>query len=374
MIALISGLNMRYRNFLIFFTRLISGLSVVSLLSGLLSSAVHASDGSGLQTAVAVDIFGQAGTPREGKADRLEVREAELILFAPIDPLFDGQLNMAAHQESGVALFEVHEAYLSSSKLIARSRLRLGQFFLGIGRLNQFHRHDWPFVSAPKVQREFFDKEGVNDSGLEWSYLLPLPFFLDLTGGLTSGWTFGHAHSEGQRPLIPTHYLRAATYLELPGDGGAQLGLNYLGRKAANETQQRYLGLDATAKWREGRTLKFLFQSEIWLRALTPGGGETEDTLGAYMFPQYGFDPSLQFGVRADYFSVLNQKNAVGGSVSNSTIALIPSLTYKASEFSTLRASYTREWVSQQGAETQASDLIELQATFILGAHPAHDF
>jgi hypothetical protein len=150
--------------------------------------------------------------------------------------------------------------------------------------------------------------------------------------------------------------------------------LNYLGRKPATRIRQSYWGLDATAKWRSARTLSFLLQSEVWVRTLTPSDAPSENTLGAYVFPQYGLSPSVQLGVRGDYFSVLNLKNAGGTSIGNSTAALVPTLTYKASEFSTFRAAYTREWTRQELLSAQTRWLLELQSTFILGAHPAHDF
>jgi hypothetical protein len=349
---------------------------ILSILGGIgiPVSPIFAADSTGLETSVAIDMVGRAGQANESKANRLDVREAELLVYAPVDPIFDGLLSLAAHQEAGVAVFEIHEARIGSTKLIPRSRFRLGQFFIAIGRLNQFHRHDWPFVSGPKVQRDFFHREGLLDTGLEYGILLPLPFFLDVTAGITNGWTFGHAHNEGNLPHVPTHYLRTATYFDLPGEGGTQIALNYLGRRASNGTQQSYYGLDATAKWREARTLTFLFQSEVWVRALTPADATTENTLGLYVFPQYGFDASFQAGLRGDYYSTLNLKDAVGNSLSNSTVALVPTLTYRSSEFTTFRAGYTQEWVSQKGTATQNNWLLELQTVFILGAHPAHEF
>jgi hypothetical protein len=97
--------------------------------------------------------------------------------------------------------------------------------------------------------------------------------------------------------------------------------------------------------------------------------------LGAYLFPQYGFDANWLLGVRGDLYTVQNLKDATtGASLGNGTYALVPTLTYKPSEFSTLRAAYTREWTSLEGTDTASEHAFELQATFILGTHPAHDF
>lgn len=329
---------------------------------------------TGLQQAAAVDIVGKAGNGADGTTGRILPREAEVLFYSPADPIFDGMLNLAAHQEEGVASFEIHEAYLGSSRLIPRSRFRVGQYFLGIGRLNQFHRHDWPFISAPRVQRDFFHEEGLLDSGAELSVILPLPFYLEVTTGLSNGWTFGHSHNEGFAPHFPTHYLRGATYLSLPADGGAQMGFTYLGRKNHQATYSTYLGFDLTAKWRESDTLRFLLQSETWLRILSPAGNPSETTLGAYLFPQYGFNPNWSMGVRLDYWTTLSLKDALKRSVFNQDFAIVPTLTYKVSEFTTLRGAYTYQKASQGSQTLNSAHTFQVQTLFILGAHPAHEF
>jgi len=337
----------------------------------------HADTGmnsTGLQQAASIDLVGKAGQGLDGTSDRFLPREAEVLFFSPTDPIFDGMLNLAAHQETGVATFEIHEAYLGSSRLIPRIRFRVGQYFLAIGRLNQFHRHDWPFISAPKVQKDFFHEEGLLDSGAEFNWITPLPFYLELTAGVSNGWIFGHTHNEGQAPLIPTHYLRGATYTSLPWDGGVQTGLTYLSRKEIQGTQMTYWGLDLTAKWRESQVLRTLLQSEAWLRIQTPPGNPNETTLGAYVFPQYGFDSRWYFGIRGDYWSVLTLKDALDRKVFNVDYSIVPTLTFKTSEFTTFKAAYTFQKSTQETQILSTSRTFQIQTVFNLGAHPAHDF
>lgn len=339
----------------------------------ILISSVARSDsgGTGLQISAAGDIVGNFG----GTSDnRLTPREAEVVLYAPVDHLFDGTASLAAHEESGKYFFEIHELHIGSSKLIPRSRFRLGQFFLGIGRLNQFHRHDWPFVSAPKVQSSFLGEEGVQDTGVEYSYLFPTPFYLDLTLAITNGWVFGHAHTLGEKPYVPTHYVRLVTYNGLFYDGGMQTGLNYVGRKDSQGANTILLGLDLTAKWREAQILKFLLQSEVWYRILSTSGQPSEHTLGFYVYPQYGFTPSWSLGLRVDGYSVLNLRDASQNRIPNYDYGLVPTLTYKASEFSTIRASYGFKGHLSDLKESNSERFFEIQGVFILGSHPAHDF
>lgn len=354
-------------------TRLVAMKVAIFFLS--IANASLADDGSGMKVSASVDAVGDFKANKDSKAsDRFDIREAEVLLYGPIDHLFDGSLSLAAHRESGVSMFEVHEAHIASSKLIPRSRFKLGQFFLGVGRLNRFHRHEWPFITPPTVQARFFGDEGVVDSGAEYSYLLPLPFFLDLTVGLTNGFVYGHAHNEGEKPKQPTHYARLGTYFGVFADGGAQVGLNYLGRKAANNEMMTLFGTDIVAKWRSGSVIDFLLQSEVWHRTRKPEAGEVERSLGAYILPQAALGSQMQFGIRLDYYSILTLKDVTGSDIPNYELGIVPTLTYKASEFSSFRAAYSYGRVSQKGSEESRSDAFEVQTTFMLGAHPAHDF
>lgn len=346
-------------------------LAAVLLGMGTVTARAEVAGGTGIQVSIAGDIVGNFGGTA---SNRLEPRELEALFYSPADYLFDGVANIAAHSEAGNIYFEVHELVFGSTKLIPRSRFRLGKFFLGVGRLNQFHRHDWPFTSAPKVQATFLAPEGINDVGFEYGILLPVPFFLDLTVGVTNGWVFGHAHNAGTKPLTPTHYSRLTTYTDVPWDGGAQIGLSYLGRKDGAGETTNLIGLDLTAKWREARYVAFLFQTELWFRKQTPRGAGSKDQLGFYVYPQYGIDDQWQAGLRLDGFTTLSLKDAGGQRQSNFDYGIVPMVTFKASEFTTVRASYDFKGALFQGQETNRERFFEIQALFLLGAHPAHDF
>ncbi len=343
-------------------------------------SLLAASDGGGLQTAIAVDAVGAFKADKDSAArDSFDIREAELTFYAPIDHIFDGKLSLAAHRESGVSLFEVHEATIGSSKLIPHSSFRIGQYFLGIGRLNRFHRHDWLFISAPKVYQEFFGNNGLNtegvlDSGAEYSFLVPSSLFINITAGVTNGWVYGHAHDEGDKPKQPTHYVRVSTFLEPSDDIGVALGANYLSRKSADGTEMTLYGIDGISKWSAGSYNMFLIQGEAWQRQQQLEQGSKDVAMGSYLFPQYGFSKNLSVGCRFDYYTVTSLKDATGRKVHNADYAVVLTLTYKTSEFMTFKLDYNHETSTQAGQDDKTNRIIEFQTTFILGAHPAHDF
>ncbi len=344
-------------------------------LFSLRSNYAHSQDATGLKMSAAMDAVGAFRANKQSAAkDEFLIREAEILLTAPIDQIFTGQLSFAAHREAGFSVVELHEAFISSSKLIPRSNIRVGQFFLGVGRLNRVHRHEWPMIFAPKVHQSFFGSEGALDAGIEYSYLAPLPFYLEATLGVTNGWTYGHSHSEGEKPKKPTHYGRLASYLELPLEGGAQFAYNFLSRTDALNEKISLHGFDVTAKWRNAGVLNVLLQGEIWQRNKKPDKGEEERTLGFYFLPQFALDSQLFLGILTDHYTVLSLKGITGKHVDNSVVGLAPTITYKASEFSTLRLAYDWQNDKQSGRADRKDARLEFQASYIIGAHPAHDF
>lgn len=348
-------------------------LAIFAFLSGI---AFAADDGSGLKIGANADIVSKIGVaePSTGTAI-LQVRELEAALYAPIDHVFDGFASLAAHQETDGAKFEIHEAYFGSTKLIPRSRFKVGQFFLGIGRLNQFHRHDWPFISAPTVHRNFLGEEAAMDSGIEYGWLAPLPFYLDLTVGLTSGYVFGHSHTQGSKPAIPTHYLKLSHFQEgFNGRGGLLFGASYLGRKNNAGDVQNLIGADFTAKWKDDEGMQYLIQSEFWYRIMTLRDQDPTKQYGFYVFSSVPITRELSAGLRFDYFTNPSLKNVLGDPVSNNEMSLTPLITYKTSEFATLRLAYHMMQSRQDGGELSRERMVELQGVFVLGAHPAHEF
>lgn len=348
---------------------------------------------SPLGVSAAVDLLHPASFDNDSE-NRFIVRDAEISLFGSIDHLFDGVLTFTGHSEKEGFHFEIHEAYVGSSKLIPRSRFRLGKFLLGVGRLNQFHRHDWPFITAPKVQRDFFnfgnspyDAESAIDTGVEYSVLIPLPFYFDLTVGVTNGYEFGHSHAEAhehdhdhehdhptsKRPQSPLYYVRPAFYLDFDDGAGLLVGLNYLNRKDHSGIEMALTGVDATYKIRDGRRLKWLLQSEVWHRALHQTTEGDVSTLGAYFYPQYGWSENTLFGVRFDAYSQLTYA-VEGEKKKNLDYAIVPTFTYKPSEFSRLRLAYTHDVNTTEGDADRNDRRIEFQFVYFLGAHPAHDF
>ncbi|WP_413558739.1 hypothetical protein [Bdellovibrio sp. HCB209] len=312
--------------------------------------------------------------------NKLGIRSAEFMLFGPLDPTFDAMINFTAHNEDGEYHTELHEGYISSSKLIPNLRFKVGMFFLGVGRLNQFHQHDWPFISAPKVHVEFFGEEGIHDTGAEFTYILPTSSYWDITVGVIDGYSWeshqhdDHVHEELERPDAPIYYVRPSTFVDLGDNSGLQIGLNYLGRTDSQGLKTELSGLDFVFKKKEGNFNRWLVQSEIWNQTQNSETTERTTKMGAYIYPEFGFSPNWFVGLRMDAFTDKSLKFDDGDDRSNLDYAFVPTVTYKNSEFVTWRLAYTHEVNNVSMQADQINRVIELQFIAILGAHPAHAF
>ena len=83
----------------------------------------------------------------------------------------------------------------------------------------------------------------------------------------------------------------------------------------------------------------------------------------------------MSFGFRIDGFSQTNLKfESNNQNREDFDYALVPTLTYKSSEFATLRLAYAHEVDTTEGSKDIKDRQIHLQFIYFLGAHPAHEF
>lgn len=343
------------------------------------------------------DIVGASGNDDAGLKGGFYVREFEISANSQIDQTFEGVLTLSYHNEieSEDEHFEIHEAFLISNKIFDQTVVKFGKFFLGFGRLNRFHRHDWVFTDAPMIQKAFFGNEGAKDTGLELKHNLP-SLNSTLTFGLTGGQEFRHTNhdhnsnssSENHKEAGkgPTAYLRWAYFKEFSTQEGFELGFNALTRIDEESVNYKYGGLDFTYKERAGKVVKNLLQSEIWYNNETHTEDDEDEnfnSVGAYIYYERGIDQHHAFGLRADYFKPdegLHEHQEASGhnhgidglEVHKEYRAVSASYIYTNSEFTRFR--FTTEYLNGIEAEDDVDSAVRAfaQIVFSIGAHPAH--
>lgn len=329
--------------------------------------------------------------------DGMLVREFEFSAVSQIDQTWQGILTLAYHNElqAEEEHLEVHEAMLFSSKLLPMANVKIGKFFLGFGRLNRFHRHDWIFTEAPLVQKSFFGNEGVKDTGFEYTRLLGGALNWKLTVGLTSGGEFKHgeAHEEegeeehdhggNPAPYEPTRYLRASNFIEFSTIEGIESGVSYVERRDGSGTRSSYAGLDLIYKKRVNQYIDRLVQFEVWQRTTKEMGEESFQDLGAYLYFEKGLNRHHGLGLRFDFYlpaDLEEEENhdehghsSIDGITPMSNYhAISLSYNYYNSEF--MRTRFTLEHHNGVDVEEEEESFqrAHLQFVFNIGAHPAH--
>ncbi len=335
------------------------------------------------------DIVGTSGNSSADLQSDFYVREFEISAMSRIDQNWSGVLTLSYHNEieSDHNEIEIHEAYLSSNQIFNLSNLRIGKFFLGFGRINQFHRHDWNFTDAPFVQKTFFGNEGVKDTGVEIKRNL-LSIGSTLTVGITSGNEFDHTnesheedknHDHSEKAKAPTSYLRLAKFVELSTTKGFETGLNYIHRNDTEGIKRDYLGVDFVFKNRIGNYLDTLIESEIWHRTSADHDEDIKE-YGAYLYFQKGFNTHHALGFRLDYFKTQEHEDeeehghAIDGlSVHDEYRAGSVSYIYSNSEFMKTRLTVEHlSGIEVEGKATTEAQRVFLQFVFNIGAHPNH--
>jgi hypothetical protein len=327
------------------------------------------------------------------RANRVFPREIELNLFGQVDPYARAEVRIEAGEdtpgtETSVSLAE---ATLTLLTLPYGFQAKLGQMRARFGLTNVIHEHDLPFVDRPSVLRNFFGEDGLVEKGAEVTWVPDLPLYLEALLGVFNGdneTAFGRGRLN--EPLVTG---RVRTFFEPTDTSAIQLGVSVARGATADRLGSTIVGYEAKYKYRpEGWLHPLLTLSSEGLYSIrrvetfhdvlvpvdddlvtvTAGEKRTRHRFGWYGHAELQPWRRWAVGARYDW----SQFPVAPGS----EWALEPYVSFMPSEFLRFRlaAKHTeRDKAALFNAnDTTARIVNELlfQATFILGAHPAHPF
>ncbi|HEX4996102.1 MAG TPA: hypothetical protein VFX87_14055 [Methylomirabilota bacterium] len=329
-----------------------------------------------------------------GQENRFFPREVELALFGQIDPYARAEVRIEAGEEdAGEIALHLAEAHLTLLALPFNTQLKMGQMRNRFGLLNPIHEHDRPFIDTPNALRWFLGAEGLVERGAELTWVAPLPFFLEGLVGVFNG-DNEDAFGRGKlnEPLL-TGRLR--TFLELGDWSAIQLGVSVANGETPDRRRNTLLGFDAKYKytpegWQQPllTLLGELIYQERRINVLgedTDGDGVQDTPDETRRFTRLGwyaggevrpFRTGWLKGVGAGFRYDWTQYPVMRGR----EWAVGPFLSFSPSEFLRFRLGYkhteraTRDGFTDNESSARKVDEILFQATFILGAHPAHPF
>lgn len=336
------------------------------------------------------------------------LRETEIAFTAAVDPYFDAAVYMAL--ESGGEI-EIEEAWFATRNLPAGLRLKAGKFLSDIGYLNNQHPHVWDFVDQNLAYQNLLGGHGLQDTGLQLTWLPDLPIYTVFGAELLQGdqdRLSAFVSEDNERQALglsdqkdgPRLYsLFAKLSPELGYDHALRLGASYIRSRQHQEIDEEPLfetgfegdtllwGIDAVYKYDNASAYgyrDFALQAEylrstkdLLVRAGDPaeiGNAREFTTDGMYIQGIYGLAPRWQFGLRYD---TLGRTNEVTGDIRETFGASdrwTSVLTWTPTEFSRLRLQYSRSDILTIDGVREKFDTIWLQWLLSMGTHGAHRF
>lgn len=342
-------------------------------------------------SADALFLYRQSNFHREDLSttrNGFDLQEVELAFFSDVDVENRLSLLLSIHPEYSLSAagteveqkwkVEPEELFVENSS-IPLTAMKVGILKAAVGKTNPLHTHAYPFVEAPLVYQNLLGDEGLKDAGISAAILLPTSFFSEVTTQYLRG---AGENTEFSSPtpgdgVGVAHWknlfdLSEALTLEI-GGSLAQGGNNLRGTT-------RISGGDFTFKWRPiegGKYKSWIFAGEYLNRQMDqPPVRAKEIGDGWAVWGQYQFAQRWAALARSEIFRGEN------GDLSVNSNALTNDKTYKQSVAVVFNPSeftfYRLEFDSLHGPAQPNGDTDErkilLQANFVIGSHPAHNY
>jgi hypothetical protein len=163
------------------------------------------------------------------------LRSAEFYFSATVDPYFDAATYVTVSGDGDVTL---EEAYFQTRSLPWGLRVKGGKFLSDFGYINRQHPHQWDFVDQNLPYLNLLGFHGLQDTGLQLTWVPDLPFYALIGGEALQGdqEIFGATVSEAEQvelnlgktqdgPRLYTAFAKIAP--ELGRNHALQFGLSY---------------------------------------------------------------------------------------------------------------------------------------------------
>jgi hypothetical protein len=333
------------------------------------------------------DPYSLAGDDPELRAGGSEhpagfaVQEVELALSAVVDPYLRADVYLTIPNLSGL---EVEEAFATSTSLPGGLQVKAGIFRSAFGRQNGQHLHIQDFPRRPLINEAFLGADGLRSPGLQVSWLIPVPFYLQWTleafsvappDDLTHLSSFGG----GQRTDL-TYTSELKTFIPASESVSIYTGLNGAtgltgsqnGFTTVVPTRSVVEGLDFYLKYKPPNQADGYFSlawtTEVFFREL-PDLGQTDGGFYSQLVLQLA--RRWFVGLREDMLGTPSTVNQ--GKVQRTALMT----TFVMSEFARLRLYGERETRPAHGDSIFGGPEnygVLLQLEVAIGAHGAHPF
>jgi len=356
-----------------------------------------------------------------GGMDRgFNLNSVEMAVSATVDPYFDAKAQIVFSEDD----VEVEEAYFLTRGLPAGLQVKGGKFLSDIGYMNKQHTHDWDFSDAALPYKVLLGGHGLGDIGVQVSWMPELPIYtrfgMELFQGRNEKMSAlveeRHYEFEGEEydtglddekssPRMWTlfakfapdlgynhalqgglFYVRSNQMQEVHGDDAHEPGdsthaLQGESWLAGTDWVYKYDSSGAYGQGDLSVQAEYLYQVKdldlVYHAARPAAVGQmrkfSQD--GLYVQAVYGFAPRWEVGARYEVVGLTNKSEGPSGTLRewDSSDRWGLNLTFRPTEYSMLRAQFTRGNFSILGDE-ESINQFWLQYQLSLGVHGAHAF
>ncbi len=304
----------------------------------------------------ATGIF--AGIASDREREEFERGEFELDLQATLDPFSSMRWTIAFTEEGEV---EIEEGYLEYSALPGGLSLTAGRFRQRFGALNRQHVHALPQTSYPLALARVFGEEGLGQTGVGASWLVPRPWASanEITVEVTDGENeFFGGESFDDFALL----ARLKNFWEISDSTYLEWGLSGMSGRTEVGEEARVWGSDLTWHWQPPARAKYrevTWRTEALLAERADSAASTRQAWGGYSYLEGLVARNLYVGARYDW-------SEDPFDPTSEAWAVVPYLTWWQSEWVRLRAEFERR---EDDAFGETENRFTLQLTWAAGPH-----
>jgi len=300
--------------------------------------------------------------PECGMEEGLHMQETEIQFSSFVSPFFKADI-IASFSADDIMLEEV---FITSAALPFGWKARIGKIYAPLGKHNALHLHHFPFIEAPLIHTMLLTEGGLADFGAELSYLFPLPFYLEATGGVFNG-DHPFFDTGGGRDIMGLGRMNALW--DLSENTTLELGGSFVtGKSGLSDGNESVIGADTTIKWRPLRRALYT-QAEWQLEYLKgsqylkwgPFRGSGEELGGIVTHLRYRFNRTWWVQARYD-------KTGLPGGEDVSLSRYTAQLAFVPDEFELWRLQYSLT----DPDVGEPFGMLTFQINFTIGSHPAH--
>lgn len=292
----------------------------------------------------------------DGGADRVSVRELELVMGSYVDPYSRLDTNIAFSDSEDV---HIQEAYLTRFDLPFETTARIGRSKPKVGKALLYHRDILDTADYPLAIRNYFGDDGLNKTGVDLTKPLNLPLDSahEITVGVIEGGNGEGGNAFGDARRRPTVYSHLKNFWDITEVTNFELGASHMlgsqDEDAGMETN--VAGLDGTLIHLYGPDQRMKLQSELFY--INQRESEDKNALGTYGLFDLRFHKRWSTGVRFDYAENLGANGSDYGYTGY--------LTFFQTEFARWRLQYNHI----ESTAGKDDDQFLIQGIFAIGEH-----